>query len=141
MNVFRGLFLALMVIVPFAIGCGGPTHPPTKRAQVSGKITVDSKPLTTGTITFDPGSGDVPAALNILDGSYEGKAPVGKNTVRISATRKISMKEKMKGLDGPGYDQMVEENMLPPRYHNDSKIVREVDEKAENKFNFDLLTK
>lgn len=123
----------------FVTGCNQ-GHTNVKRVHVSGKVTLDTKPLTTGTITFEPGSGEVPATFDILDGNYEGKAPLGKNTVRISAMRKISMKEKMGGIEGPGYDQLVDENILPARYHNQSKITRDVEE-GDNKFNFDLTSK
>lgn len=114
-------------------------HKSVKRVTVSGRVTLDSKPLTTGTITFDPVSGEVPSTLEILDGAYEGRAPAGKNTVRLSAVKKMSMKEKMK-MDGPGYDQLVDVNLLPSRYNSESKISREVDESGDNKFNFDLKT-
>ena len=136
----RFFVCAALVMSLSLLGCGPAAPKELKRYRVSGKVTLDSKPLTTGNITFDPGSGEVPASLDILDGNYEGKAPVGKSTVRITATRKISMKQKM-GFDGPGYDQLVDENLLPARYHNDSKITREVEANDDNNFNFDLSSK
>jgi len=122
-----------------AIGCqGGSKDAP--RVRVSGKVTLDTRPLKTGTITFDPGTGEPPAALNILDGGYEGKAAVGKNKVRLSAIQKVSMREKMK-MDGPGYDAPVEQNVLPDRYNTKSQITREVEAKGDNQFHFDLQSK
>jgi hypothetical protein len=111
-----------------------------QRVRVTGKVTLDGKDLQTGTVVFDPESGEPPAVMNILDGKYEGLAPVGKNRVRIAAIRKVSMKEKM-GMDGPGYDQLVEENALPPRYGDKSEIFREVTEAGPNEFNFDTKSK
>jgi hypothetical protein len=140
MTTLRPFLLLFVAAVLCIVGCGGAGHKSVKRVYVSGKISLDNKPLTTGTITFDPVSGEVPAALEILDGAYEGKAPLGKNTIRITATKKISMKEKMGGIDGPGYDQLVEINMLPDRYHANSKIQRDIEE-GENKFSFDLMSK
>lgn len=111
-----------------------------KRVRVSGKVTLDGKELQTGTIVFDPENGEPPAVMNILDGRYEGLAPVGKNRVRLSAITKMSMKEKM-GFDGPGYDTPVEVNALPPRYGEKSEIFREVTETGPNEFNFDTKSK
>lgn len=139
MNAKRLLVFSTIVAVTCLVGCTQPT-PEVKRARVSGKVTLDTKPIQTGSITFDPGAGEVPSTMDILDGNYEGKAPVGKNQVRIIATRKVSMKQKM-GFDGPGYDQLVEENLLPPRYNLESKITRDVEASDDNKFNFDLTSK
>jgi len=139
MNAFRVFGLISLAAMLCLTGCSDSPPKSAKRVQVSGKVTLDSKPLTIGTITFDPGGGDQPTALDILDGSYEGRAPIGKVAVRLSAIKKISMKEKMK-MEGPGYDQLVEVNMLPSRYNSESTITREVDPSGENKFNFDLKT-
>ncbi len=131
--------LALFVTAAVLGGCTK-SVPPPKRAKVSGKVTLDSKPLASGTITFDAANGEAPGSLSILDGSYEGMAPVGKTKVTITSFRKISMKEKM-GFDGPGYDQQVEENILPARYSTDSKIEKEVTEAGPNEFTFNLQPK
>jgi len=121
------------------VGCEKKIEP-VKRVQVSGRVTLDGSPLTTGTITFDAKNGEPPATLNIVDGAYEGRAAVGKNKVVISATKKISMREKM-GFDGPGYDTPVEINAIPERYNNKSDISRELVADGDNKFNFDLKSK
>jgi hypothetical protein len=121
-------------------GCGDSKVKDVKRVKVTGKVTVDNKLMSTGTITFDPENGEPPAVLDILDGRYEGMAAVGKNKIRIGAYKEISMKEKMK-MDGPGYDTMVKVNALPDRYGNDSKITREVLADGQNEFNFDAQSK
>jgi hypothetical protein len=137
----RSILLTTSILVLFCIaGCGDPPPKVGDRARVSGKVTLDTKALTTGTISFEPVKGGVPVAIDIVDGNYEGKAPVGENVVRFTATRKINMKEKMK-IDGPGYDQLVDENLLPDRYTHESKLKRDVEAGADNKFNFDLLSK
>jgi len=128
----------LLTLVVVNGGCEKKATAPN-RAKVSGRIMIDGQPLKTGQITFDPQNGQPPATLDILDGNYEGKAVVGKNKVMISSMTKISMKEKMK-MDGPGYDAMVEVNALPPRYHNDSQITRDVEDK-DNTFNFEVSAK
>jgi hypothetical protein len=134
-RVFAGLVCAALLA-----GCAGSKPTPAKRVKVSGNVTVEGKPLQTGRVVFDPSNGEPPTSLDVLDGYYEGLAVVGKNKVRISSFRKTSMKEKMK-MDGPGYDELVEENILPPRYNTASEIVREVTEGQSNEFNFKLQLK
>ena len=129
---------ALLLAVTALIGCEK-KRTDVVRARVTGKVTLDGKVLDTGTVTFESTTGEAPGVCNILDGKYEGMAAVGKNKVRLSAFRKISMKEKMK-MDGPGYDQMVEENLLPAKY-NDGNLVREVIADGPNNFDFDLKSK
>jgi hypothetical protein len=132
-------FLSCLVI--FAnLGCDKAGQVDAKRVKVSGKITLDGKALATGQISFDLGAGQVPASLSILDGSYDGLAPVGKCKVTITSFRKISMKEKTK-MDGPGYDTPVDENILPDRYSTKSDIYKEVTAAGPNEFNFDLKSK
>jgi len=84
-------------------------------------------------------NGEAPSVLEVLDGKYEGLVAVGKNKVRLTAVKKVSMKEKMK-MDGPGYDTLVEENLLPERY-SDGTITREVIAEGPNTFDFDLKSK
>lgn len=124
------------------IGCtgGGSALPQLDRIKVHGKVKYLGKPLSTGQITFDPGAGHTPALFNIVDGSYEGLAPAGKNKVAITSMKKVSLKEKY-GRDGPGYDQPVEENFLPAKYSTDSMFEREVVQPGPNEFNFDLEDK
>lgn len=138
-SVRLGTLVFATVAACWLAGCGQKVQTATK-AQVSGKVTLDDKLLTTGTITFDAQNGEPPATMNILDGAYEGRAAVGKNKVIISATKKISMKEKM-GFDGPGYDTPVEINAIPERYNDKSEITREVVADGTNTFNFDLKSK
>jgi hypothetical protein len=130
-------FVILFAAVALA-GCEKKGSGGAKRVRVTGSVTLDGKALTVGNVTFDAENGEPPAVFSVVDGKYEGVASIGKNKVRIAATRKISMKEKMK-MDGPGYDQMVEENMLPARY-SDGTLMREVLD-SDNKFDFELKSK
>jgi hypothetical protein len=125
----RGAVLTVAGMAVLLVGCGDKQVAEAPRAKVSGKITLNGKPVTTGRIIFDLGNGQPPGSFDILDGSYEGLAMIGKNRVVINATRKVSMKEKMK---------MTEENMIPPRYNSASEITREVVAGQPNEFNFDL---
>lgn len=134
-------FVCVLALAAAAVALAGcdKKAAPAKRVRVSGSVTLDGKAVTVGTVTFDAENGEPPGECSIVDGKFEGVAPVGKNKVRLAATRKVSMKEKMK-MDGPGYDQLVEENLLPARY-SDGTLIREVLESGDNTFTFELKSK
>lgn len=127
-------------------GCGGQKPPEQTKAKVKGTITLDNKPLQTGHIVFDAGNGQPPADLDILDGKFEGSAPVGKCKVSITSFKQMTMKEKLeregkKPMDGPGYDQPQEVNLLPDRYNVKSEISREIYGDKANDLTFELKSK
>lgn len=138
---------ALSAALLFALaGCGGGKPPDQSMAQVKGTVKLDGKDLSTGKIVFDAANGQPPADLDILDGKFEGRAPVGKCKVQITSFKQMTMKEKLekegkKPMDGPGYDQVQEFNLLPDRYNTKSEISREVFADKPNDFSFDLKSK
>ena len=124
-----------------ALGCGGNKVEPVARVKVSGAVKVDGKDVKSGTITFDPQNGQPPGDASVLDGKYEGLAPVGKCKVSINALEKMTMKEwqKRKGqpvIDGPGYEEVQEINLLPDRYNSKSEIIHDVTEPGPHTFDF-----
>ena len=140
---FRNLtsFVLFTACLGLALGCGGVKGKvPTKRVPVSGTVKLDGKPLATGRVTFDAQNGEPPTTCEILNGAYSGTVMIGKNKVMLISTVKQSMKEKMK-MDGPGYDEMVEFNILPDRYHSKSEITNDVADPGPNLFDFDLQSK
>ncbi len=140
-------FAAVAAVALFAlVGCGPDKPKEQEKAKVSGKVSLDGKPLTTGTVVFDASNGQPSSVINILDGKYEGNAPVGKCKVMITASEKMTTKEKLRKegkpvIDGPGYDEMTEVNLLPPRYNEKTEIMREVEAGKPNEFNFELKSK
>ena len=140
---FRNLnsFVLLIACLGLTLGCGGVKGKvPTKRVPVSGTVKLDGKPLATGRVTFDAQNGEPPTTCDILNGAFSGTVMIGKNKVMLISTVKQSMKEKMK-IDGPGYDEMVEFNILPDRYHSKSEITKDVADPGTNQFEFDLQSK
>jgi hypothetical protein len=81
----RGARLLPALLAALPLVCAAGCSP--KTATVSGKVTVNNKPVTAGVITFYPDeeSGAKPASANIkADGTYEvGNAPVGKVKVAV----------------------------------------------------------
>lgn len=64
-------------------GCGGPAAPKREYADVTGKVTYKSKPLTKGKVMFQPPTGAMVAGDIQSDGSYSLKGVIGPNTVTI----------------------------------------------------------
>ncbi|QVL33582.1 hypothetical protein KIH39_06625 [Telmatocola sphagniphila] len=135
--ILSGLIVLILFTGP---GCSPEKPKSQTKAQVNGSVTLDGAPLKVGKITFELGDGTPSVSLDILDGKYDGRAPVGNNLVRLNATEKVSLKEKMK-MEGPGYDQLTEVNKLPERYNTKSELHKEVVSDGTNTFNFDLKSK
>jgi len=73
----------LVFVFTLIVGCSSHnahTTPPT--AKVSGKVTLDGKPMAEGEIRFNV-AGQPPQICPIKDGAYSGEAYIGKNRVEI----------------------------------------------------------
>lgn len=129
-----------LVLIGFVLtlgsGCSPEKHQLSERTKVSGKVTLEGNPLTTGNIVFTAETGEPPKVLDILDGNYEGEVPIGPVKVSITSTRQTTMKEET-GMDGPGYDEVTTIDILPNRYKNMNREIKEGD----NTLNFDLKAK
>lgn len=120
-------------------GCGGGGDvAKVQTAKVKGKVTLDGNPMAKGKIVFDSSEAGVPASqIDVVNGSYEGTASVGKRTVRILAMRPAKPPA---GMSGPGYDNM-EENYLPAKYNTASKDTRDVVASGANEFDFTVTSR
>lgn len=127
-----GLSLATLVIC----GCGksGP-----EIASVSGRVTMDGKPLANAAVVFIPENGRPAGATTDADGNYvlnfsqgrRGAIP-GKNSIRISTQRDPTPgDETRKGI--PGSKETV-----PAKYNAASELSFDVEPKKRNVANFDL---
>ena len=118
-----------VLLVAVFSGCGqsGPDVAP-----VSGRITLDGRPLASADVAFQPdGAQRASSGRTDADGRYElmfkrGQpgALVGQHTVRISVSREI--------VRNPP--------QIPARYDTQSELRREVKVGEENVFDFDLTT-
>lgn len=120
-------------------GCGGSR---IETAAVSGTVTYDGKPVTEGTVLFQPEKG--PGATGSLDaqGHYVLRtkkladgAPLGKNTVVILPPTTLG------GPDSPTPGQLIKRDFpnIPEKYRRaeTSGLVREVNP-GNNTFDFEI---
>jgi hypothetical protein len=133
-----------IVLILLAAGCGGGAH---RIAPVSGKITLDGKPLNNASVLFGPiGSADNkepgPSAvgktdaegrfsLMAVDGSMTPGAVVGKNKVVITAGAN----------DDPNDPKRTFHKQLPAKYNRNSTLVFDVPAEGTDAANFELSSK
>ena len=77
----NGLLTGLLLTLLW--GCGGPTEPKRQYADVTGKVTYKTQPVTKGQVLFQPPTGAVAAGQIKSDGTYSLKGVIGPNTVTI----------------------------------------------------------
>ncbi len=112
-----------------------------QRFAVKGTVTLDGKPLESGSVSFIATTeGQRPAGGAITAGKFdvpEGQGPnAGKYRVEIRAPKPTG--KKIKDSDTGEMIDVMEE-LLPPRYHTKSILTATVGEK--NEFEFTLVTK
>jgi hypothetical protein len=119
----------LLILTILLAGCrkSGP-----ELAPVSGRVTLDGRPVASADVVFQPDGAMSPSyGRTDGDGQYqlgykrgvEG-AMVGQHTVRISVSREL--------VRNPP--------PIPPRYNTESELRREVEPSKKNVFDFELST-
>jgi hypothetical protein len=111
--------VALCLALAALAGCG------KGRATVNGKVTLNGKPLTTGTVSFIGGPSDTGSGHINADGTYAvPDAPLGDCKVTVQTPRAMGG---VQGMPKPpaGMKGMPKE-MLPPGAEEGSKAVRVV---------------
>lgn len=82
----RQLVLKLSFVICLSVvGCGGPTGPVRKYADVVGKVSYKGVPLKMGTVMFQPASGPFASGTIQPDGTYRLKGEIGQNSVQITS--------------------------------------------------------
>jgi len=135
---YAALGLSFLTLFLLSAGCG-PSGP--EIASVSGRVTMDGKPLANATVVFIPENGRPAGASTDENGNYElnfsqgrrGAIP-GKNTIRITTQRDPTPgDETVKSI--PGSKETV-----PLRYNSASELEFTVEPKKKNIANFDLTS-
>jgi hypothetical protein len=141
----RPIFAAAMCLI--AAGCGGNPH---RLAPVSGKVTLDNKPLAGVLVSFMPetkpgstagvtsrGTTDAAGRYSLSTSDNRPGAIVGAHVVRIS-TRKLA-EGSAEVAEGQSANQAVER--LPARYNIRTELSFEVPEDGTETADFPLQSK
>jgi len=125
-----------LAIAAALVGCGGGDSVDT--GEVTGKVTMDGKPLEGAILTFIPESGRPSYAETDAEGMYELQytrgqtgALIGTHTVQISTE-----KQGDPDSDDPE-DQKSRKEEVPAKYNVDSELTVKVDP-GSNEHNFEL---
>src|SRR5262249_34317050 len=126
------------IVMLMALGAGGCGPGGPEIAYVSGRVTMDGKPLANATVVFIPENGRPAGARTDADGNYalnftEGRrgASPGKNAIRITTQREASQDKNGKTIPGS-------KETIPNRYNTVSELSFTVEPKKRNTANFDL---
>lgn len=129
------LTLTALILVFASAGCGssGP-----EIAYVTGRVTMDGRPLANATVVFIPENGRPAGASTDSDGNYvlnftEGRrgAIPGKNAIRITTLRDADQDENGKTIPGS-------KETIPMEYNAASTLSFTVEPNKKNIANFDL---
>lgn len=125
-----------VVLVPLAVGCSSDyAEEPT--FEVAGKITLDGKPMSNGTIIFvsQNHEGEEGVTGEIANGTYSVRVPAGKHTVQFSLQKEVP-------VPGGGGAETEPVETLPARYTDESEFVVDVSaDKDKNQFDCQLSSR
>ena len=124
------------------VGCGGAATDGLPRHAVSGSVTLDGKPLDSGSITFDPAGG---AANSTSGGSLiqGGNYSIAQAMGLTPATYKVSIRS---GGDAPppaseapgAPKRKATKDPIPEKYNSKSILQVELKDGGTGRFDFDL---
>jgi len=110
-------YLTFLAILSFACiyGCGKPT---VHTVEVKGKVTLDGKPLESGSIKFIAANGETPSGGGFITngGSYVAQVPPGKKKVLVISHKVVGQVPEYEGVP----NSPMQEKYIPitPRLYN-----------------------
>jgi hypothetical protein len=132
-----------LLAVPMALGCGGGG----KTASVSGRVTLDDKPLRKAKVNFqpmgregdnNPGGGSY--AVTDDDGRYTLKMVFGDREGAVVGMHRVEISAFDHEVD-PKNDRDRARNLVPPQYNRESTLRFEVKSGGTQDANFDLKSR
>ena len=138
----RGLLI--LGICGLVAGCGGSTGP--VKVAVTGKVTLNGKPVPNGQVIFHDAAGKVGAdAGEITNGLFSMRSTLGSKKVTISSMQPSTEKKAaVGGIPGdPISDKnpaTVYEEIIPEKYNSKSELKVDVTQKGPNDFPLTLTT-
>jgi hypothetical protein len=134
-----------LILALAAAGCGAPDDELPRQA-VSGRITLDGKPLERGMISFAPlgGGGASPVSVGavIREGSYSiaragGPVP---GSYRVAIISEGGAPEAADAAPGPGELKSARKEPIPARYNAATTLKADVVKGGSNTFDYELTS-
>ena len=122
-------------------GCGGESGPP--RLPVSGRVTLDGQPLSTGAVTLIP-TGDGPAVGGTIEGgtfAVDRSEGPGPGTYKVEIISVQPTGKTITSPDDPTAKIDEVRNVIPVRYNVETRLEAEVKPDGENAFQFELSSR
>lgn len=119
-------FFAPIVCLAVLAGCGGGTDLPDI-GDVSGKVTLDGKPLDGARIEFVPAKGRPSYGLSDDEGNYTLRYSASVNGAMLGK-HKVAIRSEREPVLGEGDTPSVEarKELLPAKYHEQSELTADV---------------
>jgi hypothetical protein len=144
-------------------GCGPAAVDDLPRQPVSGKVTLDGKPLEQGTITFSPttelptpgmvsitgGSYSIPGTQGLVAGTYKVSIEVADTTEPVekfgdlpgvAGRHQAEAADKKKRAEVLGKKGASSSQAVPARYNTATTLTATVEDGGTNSFDFDLTS-
>lgn len=125
--------LTLVATLIQMVGCGGPAAPKREYADVVGTVTYEGKPLSKGSVMFQPDSGALVTGNIQADGKYSLKGVIGPNTVMIVSSDEAAPMS----ADKPE-TRVPPKSNIPERYGTPGSDLKFEVKAGQNKADFEL---
>ena len=135
----------MLAVCSLMAGCGGPSGP--VKVTVTGKITLDGKPVPNGQVIFSDAAGVVAAdSGDIKNGQFSFRSTLGSKKVSISSMQaSADKKAAVGGIPGDPVSEKnpatVYEDIIPEKYNSKTELKVDVTQKGPNDFPLTLTTK
>lgn len=136
-----------MLMVATALTLVGCSPKPTQRVAVSGRVTLDGRPLDRAVIRFVPtvSKGNRQTGAEVIHGEYaisaEDGVSVGRNRVEFGEYHPPDFDAEVFGRSHGASQRNSDASRIPERYSRRSDLFVTVPETGVTKFDFDLRSK
>jgi hypothetical protein len=114
------LLSVVLIGLPILLGCSN------GKASVTGSVTIDGQPVTSGSVTFVKQGGELAREGAVIQGgSFHATVPPGTYKLELNG-QKVIGKRKQKAFDGTDEEVEITEEAFPPRYNTKSELLQEI---------------
>ncbi|MBN2292014.1 MAG: hypothetical protein JXM70_06280 [Pirellulales bacterium] len=132
MKVGATRLVCILIMATLVVGCS--QGPPM--GEVTGNVVINGTPAKTGSISFFPVDGkSTTTGASITDGKYSAMVPLGKVKIELRVSKVVGQKKLYPTPDSPV--QPIMQEVLPPKYNNQTNLEMEV-QKGTNQKDFDI---